>query len=40
MTVPKILVGVAALLGLLSTGLDRTMRLESNSAHERAHLVG
>ena len=29
MTVPKILVGVAALLGLLSTGLDRTMRLET-----------
>jgi uncharacterized caspase-like protein len=28
MTVPKILVGVAALLGLLSPGLDRTMRLE------------
>lgn len=28
MTVPRILVGVAVLLGLLSTGLDRTMRLE------------
>ena len=28
MTVPKILVGVAVLLGLLSPGLDRTMRLE------------
>jgi uncharacterized caspase-like protein len=28
MAVPRILVGVAVLLGLLSTGLDRTMRLE------------
>ena len=28
MTVPRILVGVAVLLGLLSTGLGRTMRLE------------
>lgn len=28
MTVPRILVGVAVLLGLFSTGLDRTMRLE------------
>ena len=28
MTVPKILVGLAVLLGLLSPGLDRTMRLE------------
>lgn len=28
MTVPKILVGVAVLLGLFSSGLDRTMRLE------------
>lgn len=28
MTVPKILIGVAALLGLLSPGLDRTMRSE------------
>ena len=29
MTVPRILVGVAVLLGLFSTGLDRTMRLET-----------
>src|SRR6516225_2533991 len=28
MTVPRILAGVAVLLGLFSTGLDRTMRLE------------
>src|SRR3954470_1833570 len=36
MTVPRILVGIAVLLGLLSTGLDRTMRFEtprSMSAH-------
>ncbi|MCK1411567.1 caspase family protein [Bradyrhizobium sp. CW4] len=29
MTVPRILVGIAVLLGLFSTGLDRTMRLET-----------
>jgi uncharacterized caspase-like protein len=29
MIVPRILVGVAVLLGLLSTGIDRTMRLET-----------
>ena len=28
MTVPRILVGAAVLLGLLSTGLGKTMRLE------------
>src|SRR3954454_12550748 len=36
MTVPRILVGIAVLLGLFSTGLDRTMRFEtprSMSAH-------
>ena len=42
MTVPRILVGVAVLLGLLSTGLGKTMRLENGSwpTHERAQLVG
>jgi hypothetical protein len=34
MTVPRILVGVAVLLGLLSTGLGKTMRLEK--AHGQA----